>query len=34
MYDAGDAFLIVAFVMGALAAATGVTLIFGKRPKG
>lgn len=33
IYGAGDAFLIVALVMGAVAAATGVTLIFGKHPK-
>lgn len=33
IYGAGDAFLIVALVMGAVAAATGVTLLFGKRPK-
>lgn len=34
IYGAGDAFLIVALVMAAVAAATGVTLLFGKRPKG
>lgn len=34
IYGAGDAFLIVAFVMGALAAATGVTLVFGRSRRG
>jgi hypothetical protein len=34
IYGAGDAFLIVAFVMGALAVATAVTLIFGRSRRG
>lgn len=34
IYGAGDAFLIVSFVMGALAVATAVTLIFGRSRRG